>query len=323
MKAYVLKKYTPGWLSLEEIELPPLASDRVRIRIKAVSVNPVDFKIVQGEFVLPLPRIIGIDFSGEISDKGSEVKNFRIGDRVFGLANLFTQGTFAQYVDIDPNALSRMPETLTFEEAAVIPCAGITAWQAIMQKVAIPPESTLFITSGGGGVGGFAIQFARMLNTHIITTASKDFDRLHQLGAHHIINYKTESIPERIKELTDGHGVKTVVDMVSPQSAEQNAMLLRYNGSLVTIQGRPSGFLFEPFSKSVTFAEVALGAAYVAGDKLSLREMAQAGEEIARLICAKKIDPMISKIFKFEQLPEALTQVASRQTNGKVVVLVD
>lgn len=324
MKAFVLSHYNaPDWVELKEVDLPPLVDDKVRIAIKAVSVNPVDFKIAKGEFALPLPRIIGIDFSGYVVECGTCITDFHPGDAVFGLADLFTQGTFAQFIDMNPAALSRMPKGISFPEAAVIPCAGITAWQAIMQKVVIPKGSSILITSGGGGVGGFAIQFARLLETQIITTASKNFERIYKLGATDIINYKNESIPDRVQEITKGKGLKTVIDLVSPESAYENAKLLRYNGSIVSIQGRPQASPFAPFTHALTLSEVALGAAYSAGDDLSLQEMAKAGEEIAALIVAKKVDPMITHIYSFEDIPEVLSQVASRQTEGKVVVTFD
>lgn len=323
MKAFVLKQYnTPGWVELHELAMPELEAGKVRVRIKAFSVNPVDYKIAKGAFILPLPRVIGIDFAGIIEQTGADVFGFVEGQHVFGLANLFTQGTFAEYVDVDQFALSRMPAGLSFAEAAVIPCAGITAWQAVMQKAVIPQGSNVFITSGGGGVGGFAIQFAHLLGANVITTASKNFQRIYGLGASHIINYKTESIKDRIMELTAQEGVHAVIDMVSPESAYENAKLLRYNGAIVSIQGRPEQWPFDPFTKAITMAEVALGAAYVSGDKESLREMAKAGEVIAKLIVEKKVDPMISHEYRFDQLQQALSQVSSRTTEGKVVVLV-
>lgn len=160
------------------------------------------------------------------------------------------------------------------------------------------------------------------IKAFVITTASKNFQRVYGLGASHIINYKTESIKDRIMELTAQEGVHAVIDTVSPESAYENAKLLRYNGAIVSIQGRPEQWPFDPFTKAITMAEVALGAAYVSGDKESLREMAKAGEVIAKLIVEKKVDPMISHEYRFDQLQQALSQVSSRTTEGKVVVLV-
>src|SRR5690606_32904139 len=158
-------------------------------------------------------------------------------------------------------------------------------------------------TSGGGAVGGFAIQLAKMKGAKVITTASTNLDRIYKLGADHIIDYTTENIHERVMEITRGEGVEVVIDMISPKSAEENSQLLRYNGALVTIAGRLKENPFPGFSKAIVLVEIAIGGVYPAGDERSLRELGAAGKQMAEWIAEGKISAMITESMMFEKLP--------------------
>lgn len=322
MKAFVLKEVgQQGWGEFDDVQLPELDPNKIRVKVKAVSINPVDYKISKGDkFKVNTPKILGCDFAGDVYQIGDNVSMFSPGQRVAGLASLLGQGSFAEYVDVDPLVLFIIPDGVTYKEAAVVPCAGVTAWQAIMEKVIVPNDSFIFITAGGGGVGGFAIQFATKCGAKPITTASSENKRIYDLGAEHIINYKTEDIAERVNEITLGEGVKTVIDMVSSNSAKENAKLLAYNGSIVTIQGQLSEAPFPPFTKAITIAEVALGAALMVGDKASMKCFSEAGSKILHMIKNKEIDPMITMEFKFEDIQKAFDQISSRTTKGKIVI---
>lgn len=326
MKAFVLKNQgQEGWGEFCDMQLPVLDPNKIRVKVKAASINPVDYKISKGDgkFKVSTPKILGCDFAGDIDQIGENVSMFSPGQRVAGLASLTGHGSFAEYVDVDPHILFIIPDEVSYEEAAVVPCAGITAWQAIIEKVATPYDSFIFITAGGGGVGGFAIQFAsKILRGKPITTATQGYERIYALGAEHIINYKTEDIPERVNEITLGQGVKTVIDMISPESAMENSKLLCFNGAIVTVQGRLPEFPFPPFTKAVTIGEVALGASLMHNDIPSMKAISKAGEIILHMIKDKQIDPMITHTFKFDELPKAFDMISSGKTQGKISITI-
>lgn len=318
MKAYILESKK---LELKEIAKPEIKANQVLIKTKAISLNPVDYKVTQGTFNLSTPRIVGIDVAGEVIETGKDVTEIKIGDSVFGMINIFETGSFAEYVAVDSEVLSIMPENLTFRDASTIPCAGVTAWQAINEKVNIRQGQTVFITAGGGGVGGFAIQFAKRLGAKVITSASKDFDRILKLGADYIINYKASDVADEIMQITNNKGVDYIINCISSTDIVRLAKVLRFNGVIVGITGIPGEYPYAPFSKAAGLIEVALVAAYTGGDKESLREVAIAGERIAELMVTGEVSANITKEFTFPQLNEGLQLFAESKSSGKIVVM--
>lgn len=317
MKAYILENKK---LELKEISKPEIKANQVLIKTKAISLNPVDYKVTQGAFNLSTPRIVGIDVAGEVIETGKGVTGIKIGDSVFGMVNIFESGSFAEYVAVDSEVLSTMPMNLSFQDASTIPCAGITAWQAIMQKTHIRQGQTVFVTAGGGGVGGFAIQFAKRLGVTVITSASKDFERIKKLGADNIINYKESDVASEIMRITSNKGVDYIINCISAADIVSLAHVLRFNGVIVGITGIPREYPYAPFSKAAGLMEVALVAAYSGGDRESLREVAMAGERIAELMVTGEVSANISKEFTFAQLNEGLQMFAQSKSSGKIVV---
>ena len=317
MKAYILNDKQ---LVLQKTQKPELKANQILVKTRAVSLNPVDYKVIRGAFNLPTPRIIGIDVAGEVVEIGKDVDNFKTGNRVCAMVNIFETGSFADYVAIDANVASKLPDEISYEDASTIPCAGITAWQAINDKINLQAGQMVFITGGNGGVGSFAIQFAKRKGAKVITTASKNFEYLKKLGADFIINYKEDDIAEKVMIFTKGNGVDYFINSVSAQDIEQYASLLRFNGTIIGITGIPDKYPFTPFSKAAGMAEVALIAAYTGGDKESLKEVALAGEQLAELIADGTIKTSVSKTVTFEQLPAALQLLAEEKVNGKIVV---
>ena len=317
MNAYVLQERE---LSLTNIEIPQINSGQLLIQTKAISLNPVDYKVTQGAFGLNTPRVIGIDVAGDVLEVGSKVKNVKQGDRVFGLVNIFKTGSFADYVILDSAAASIIPENVSYAEASTIPCAGITAWQAVMEKINLRKGQSIFITAGGGGVGSYAIQFAKMKGAKIITTASKDFDRLKNLGAHYIINYKKADIGKEILAITEGAGIDYMINCISANDILKYSELIRFNGSIVGITGIPKEYPFKPFTKAAGIHELALVGAYTGGDLKSLQELASAGNQIAKLISEGKVSANITKELSFDKIPAGLELFAKGNSSGKIVI---
>lgn len=321
MKALLLKKVgTPYELEIGEAETPAPGKNEVRIRVHATSINPVDYKFAKWGDSLSLPHILGIDAAGVIDEIGEGVTGWKKGDRVIALTNLYRWGAFAEYVVVDADVVSAIPDALTFEAAAVIPCAGITAWQAVYRKLHLEKGQSVLITAAGGGVGGFAVQLAKMIGLQVYATASRNPERIKALGANAVIDYTKEDVVKRVMDLSGGRGIDAVIDLVSEESSASLLPVLRHNGQIVSIAGRINENTSPQWAKSISIHEVALGFAYQHGDAENLKDIARGGDYMAKLIADGKIDPTISETIGFEQIPAALLASEAGHTTGKVVV---
>lgn len=193
MKAIVIEEFGGAeQLKEQEVAKPTCGVNQVLIQTHATSVNPVDFKIRQGymkEVAENFPLILGGDVAGIVAEAGSNVTRFREGDRVFARPRQF--GTYAEYVAVDADIIARIPENLSFEEAAAIPLAAMTAWQALVDHGRLGKGQKVLIHAGAGGVGTYAIQIAKSLGAEVASTASESNEALlRSLGVDHFINYK-------------------------------------------------------------------------------------------------------------------------------------
>lgn len=276
-----------------------------------------------------VPVVNGCDVAGTVAAVGSSVNNFKVGDRIYYHGNVFSpHGGFAEYSVSDAIATIHLPNTVKFEEAAAIPCAAWTAYVALYDKLKIQHggiESVL-ITAGAGGVGGFAIQLCKLNGIkNIVTTCSKsNFDLVKSLGAHHAIDYNSEDIAVRVKELTNGLGVDAWIDVVGTESCDYalNNQLVAFSGHLVVIQDNPTLPRTDLGSRQTSIHNIALGAAHRAGPKAQ-SHLAEIGKVMIDLVAQKKIDPMVSEIIKLEDIPEFLEKSKTRHLRGKVVAKLD
>lgn len=321
MKALLL--HTPGpdfEVLLQEVETPAPGPGEVRLRVRAAGINPVDAKFARSGAGLALPHVPGIDCAGEIDAVGPGVAGWRTGERVMALANLYRWGGFAEYVVVDARVLSRIPDTLPFEQAAAIPCAGLTAWQAVHLKLQLRAGQSLLVTAAGGGVGGFVVQMARRLGVRVIATAARDPQRVRALGADTVIDYRQGDVAGQVMAATQGRGVDAVIDLVSADSAAALLPLLRHNGAIVCVVGRPAERHMPAWGKAISVHDVALGFAYQHGDGENLCDIARAGELVARWVADGEIDPQVGRVIVPEELPAALRQADAGVVQGKVVV---
>lgn len=317
MKAWILDNEK---IEIKDIDKPILSEDEVLIKTKAISLNPVDYKITKGAFNLPTPRVVGIDVAGVIEEVGSNCNEELLEKRVIALVDIFTNGSFSEYVKVNKNVITEIPPEVSFEEASTIPCAGVTAYQAVKEKINIRKNQTVFITVGNGSVGKFAIQLAKLQGAKVITSANSDIEKLKDIGADYIIDYKNEDIHDRVNEITNNKGVDYIVDMLSADNISKNVDLLRFNGTIVGITGIPEIYPFEPFTKATGLIEVALGAAYLDGDEESLKEISIAAEELLELVKEKKIQLDVSNIISFEEIDTYLNSFEDNSIKGKIVV---
>lgn len=332
MKAFVLDRYgRNNDLRAGEMPAPEPQEDEVLIQIHAASVNPLDFKIKDGEFklILPyrLPLILGNDLAGVVVRVGSRVKRFKPGDAVYSRPPKDRIGTFAEFIAVKESAVALKPDTLTLEEAASIPLVGLTAWQALVEKGKLQKGQKVLIHAGSGGVGTLAIQLAKHLGAFVATTASaRNTELLKQLGADIVIDYKKDDFSKILKNYD------LVLDTQGGDTLKKSLGVLKPGGKVVGIAGPPDPD-FAKESGVSWFLKLAIGMLSRGVRKAAKRRdvdysflfMRASGEQLAQiaaLIDAKAIRPVIDRIFPFQATNEAMSYVETGRTTGKVVVKV-
>src|ERR1700689_4355936 len=219
-------------LQVDTVELSLPDASQVLVSVKAASVNPVDFKIRSGKYPAVkedrLPYTLGRDVSGVVEKCGAQATQFKIGDEVFGIVGM-GGGGYAQKVALDQYAIARKPAGLDHVHAAAIPLAGQTAWQGLFRHGGLAAGQSVLIHGGSGGVGHFAIQFAKAKGARVLTTVSTDnvaFART--LGADIVIDYKTQRFEDHASD------VDMVLDLIDGETRERSWPLLKRGGVLVT-----------------------------------------------------------------------------------------
>ncbi|MDM5315217.1 zinc-binding dehydrogenase [Fictibacillus sp. b24] len=324
MKALLLQdKNMWREMKVSETEKPVPGPGEVLVKVKAAGLNPVDYKTAtNGNPNWSYPHILGLDAAVVIEGTGEGVTEFKQGDRVFYHGNLAKKGGFAEYALTTAHTIARIPDGLSFEEAAALPCAGMTAYQALFRKMNLQEGETILIHGGAGGVGGFAIQLAKQVGATIITTCSPENEEyVKSLGADHVIFYKTEDVHTRIMELTNDVGVDAVLDTVSRVNATESLKSIAFNGRIAFIAGNPDYSAVKPFSQALSFHEIALGAVHFSNSVKAQKDLALMNEELAKLVVEGKLSAMISETITLEEVPAALAKLAERHVKGKIVAV--
>lgn len=312
---------------------PPLRGNEVRVRIRAVGLNHRDLMVANGLAGSPdRPIVPASDAAGEVIEVGADVTALRIGDRVIGsffpdwLAGPATpaltaralggsmDGVLAEQVVLPESAWVPMPGGLGFVEAATLPCAGVTAWNALFCVEPLPPGATVLLL-GTGGVSIWALQLARAAGHRVIVTSSDDakLARARALGADDTINYRsTPAWGEAALRLTDGIGVDRVLDIGGPATVAESITALRMGGTVAVI-GRLTGSTPAQFDPAALFA----GNKRLAGLMVGSAAMSR---ELARFVGRAGLQPVIDRVFPFGQAREAYRHLASGQHVGKVVI---
>ncbi|WP_105510428.1 NADP-dependent oxidoreductase [Paraburkholderia sp. BL21I4N1] len=330
MKAFVVDRYgRKNGLRAGDMSVPELREDDVLIQIHAAGVNPLDSKIMNGEFklILPyrLPLILGNDLAGVVVRVGSRVRRFKPGDEVYARPHKDRIGTFAEFIAVKDDGIALKPKTLSMEEAASIPLVGLTAWQALVEKGQLRKGQKVLIHAGSGGVGTFAIQLARHLGAIVATTASEaNAGLMKQLGADIVIDYKKDDFAAVLKDYD------LVLDTQGGNTLEKSLGVLKAGGKLIGIAGPPDPefarqmkaswflktamhFLSNRIRKAARRHDVSYSFLFMRADGNQLGE-------IAKLIEAGAIRPVIDRVFPFESTREALAYVETGRAKGKVVI---
>ncbi|BCW51068.1 NADP-dependent oxidoreductase [Arthrobacter sp. StoSoilB13] len=328
MRAFVLKKYKEP---LQEVDVPePLVGEHdVLVQVKAAGLNQLDEKIRQGEFkqVLPyrLPLILGNDLAGVVVSVGAKVRSFKPGDEVFARPDKDRIGTFAERIAVAESDLAIKPASISMDEAGSLPLVALTAWQALVERGKVGPGQKVLIHAGAGGVGSIAIQLAKYLGATVATTVSAaNADFVRELGADVVIDYRTEDFAEIL------HGYDLVLDSLGGENLERSLRVLKPGGKAIGISGPPDpGFAQELGANAVRKGAIALISAGirrkarrlgVTYEFLFMRANGSQLREIAALIDAGEIRPVVGRVVPFDQTPDGLAELDKGGVRGKTVV---
>lgn len=288
----------PDVLSLEEIERPQPDEGEVLIAVKAASVNPIDWKIRRGLRETKMPKILGNDASGVV--EVSQAEDFAVGDEVFGIV---PSGGYAQFATAPAGTIAKKPAGLSHEQAACLPVAGMTAWQALFDKGKLQAGQTALIAGGAGGVGHLAVQFAKHAGAHTIATGSaRNREFILGLGAGEYVDYTSQDVSETVQD------VDVAFDAVGGETTASLVPTLRAGGVLVTIANAPPE-----------------QAAAQRGARAELFSMSPSPEQlawIAALVADGVVRVEIAHTFPLEEARKAHELSEAGHTRGKIVLTV-
>jgi NADPH:quinone reductase-like Zn-dependent oxidoreductase len=330
MKAFVVDQYKKkGALRLADMPEPDLQEDDVLVRIHATSVNPLDFKIRDGQFksLLPYstPFILGHDVAGTIVRIGLRVKRFKVGDEVYARPRDHRIGTFAEFIAIDEADVALKPTNLSMVEAASIPLVGLTGWQALVEVGKVKRGQKVFIQAGSGGVGAFAIQLAKHLGATVATTTgATNFELVKNLGADVVIDYKTQDFEKLLS------GYDLALNSQDAKTLEKSLSVLKPGGQLISISGPPDPAFAQALGLNLFLKAVFRLLSWRVRKKaerldvgyafLFMRADGRQLGDITSLIEAGAIRPVVDKVFPFLKTGDAVAYVETGRAKGKVVI---
>lgn len=313
MKAIVIECFGgPEKLTYKDVPIPEPQDHEVLIKVEYASINPVDWKIREGLLKSRLPHqfplILGWDASGVITDVGAHVKQFKAGDKVFTYCRkpIVQNGTYAEFVTFDAAHVALMPQNISFAQAASIPLAALTAWQALFDFAHLKSRQTLLVQAGAGGVGSFGIQFGRFAKAEVWTTcSSSNLDYVKKLGAHYVIDYTKEDLFTRVRD-KHPEGLDVVFDTLGGKALQNSFSLIKPHGNLVSIIEVPSNELIQKHQLKCGY--------------LFVRPEGHQLSEIARLIEQGLVTPPEIKEYPLEKASEAHEDSQKGHTRGKIVL---
>ena len=304
MKAIVAHEYgAPEVLKFEAVPRPEPKEDEVLVRVIASGVNPADPLTLSGkyarEFGTHLPLIPGYDIAGVVEKTGAKVTNLKAGDAVYGYPTF--GGGWAEYITVKQWEVAAKPKTLNFAEAAAVPMGALTAWQALVDTAQLQPGQTILIHGGSGGVGSFAVQIAKARGARVIATASTaNQDLLKQLGADVAIDYTKTRFEDVAKD------VDAVLDPIGKETLARSYGVVKKGGIVMSLVARPD--------------PVELEKRGIRGAAISVHPDAEDLAEIARLIDAGKIKPVVTEVLPLSEAIAAQRQAETHHTRGKLVL---
>jgi NADPH:quinone reductase-like Zn-dependent oxidoreductase len=321
MKAIVYRQYgSPDVLKLEDVARPTPADNELLIKVRAASINPLDWHFMRGTPYVARLRIglgrpkrgrLGVDFSGTVEAIGKDVSLFKVGDAIFGTVN----GALAEYVVSTEAGLALKPTNMSFQQAAAVPIAGITALQGLRDKGLIRPGQKLLINGASGGVGTFAVQIARSFGADVTAACgTRNVEMVRSIGADHVIDYTKEDYTQGTQRY------EVIFDTVGNHSLSDDRRVLTRRGILVIVGAQSD----DPWIGSLaSFLKASVVAPFVSqklaklwadtnntDDLNTLRDLMQAG----------KLTPVIDRQFSLSETPAAIRYLETGHARGKVII---
>lgn len=316
MKAIRIFEYgEPEVMNIVEVDRPVPKADEILVKVYAASVNPADYIIRRGgneglKPLLKLPMALGIDGAGVVEETGSEVTLFKKGDRVYGVPN-YLDGNYTEYLAAKADQFALMPETLNFNKAASLPACARMAWSGMVEKAKVKAGQRVLVHGAAGGIGNLALQFAKAYGAYVIGTASAhNAGFLKELGADEMIDYNTQRFEEVVSDMD-------VVFNATPTTSVDEALRLRSvkvlkeGGIFVCTHGVWPNQEFKDLlatkNATVAMAGVDINHYYCL-------------TEVAKLIDAGEVKPVISKVYPWEQAADAHRDSETKHVRGKIVL---
>lgn len=311
---------SPDVLRLENVEKPEISDKQILVKVHAAAVNPLDWHYMRGEpylmrliagFGAPRDPRLGVDFAGTVEAVGARVTRFKPGDEVFGAAG----GAFAEFVKIsEDRGVAHKPANISFEQAAAVPVAGVTALQGLRDHGGLQPGQSVLINGASGGVGPFAVQIAKALGAEVTGVCStRNVDMVRSIGADHVIDYKQENFTEL------GRRYDVILDNVGNHSLGDLRGVLEPEGTLVMVgasdMGNFIGPLWRPLVSRLTDVFVSQSLkGFIAknrkDDTIALAELMEAG----------KLRPVIDRIYPLSEVPDAIRYSETGHARAKIVI---
>jgi NADPH:quinone reductase-like Zn-dependent oxidoreductase len=308
MKAVVMNEHGgPEVLKYQDAPRPEPKNDEILVRVMAAGVNPVDSYVRQGMFAKRgldnRPLIIGSDIAGVVEKTGVNVKKFKAGDKVYAYLSVTRGGAYAEFAVAKESETALKPKNISFEEAAAVPLAGTTAWQALIDSAKIDKGQSVLIHGGSGGVGSFAIQIAKARGAKVIATASTAHQQLlKQLGVDQAIDYTTTKFEDVVKD------VDVVLNCARADALSRSYGVVKKGGVIVSITDEPD--------------QAECGKRDLRCSRLGAHPDAKVLEELTKLIESRKMTPIVSQTFPLADASKAHQQIETRHTLGKIVLKV-
>ena len=327
MKAIVQDEYGPPGevLELQDIDVPLVEDDAVLVRVRATSLNPADWHLMRGkpyvarlQFGLRRPKdaVAGCDVAGHVEAVGKNVSAFRPGDEVFGSPFGRGLGTFAERVCVSADLVAVKPANLSFDHAAAVPLAALTALQGLRDHGSVKPGQRVLIIGASGGVGTFAVQIAKCFGAEVTGVCStRNVDLVRSIGADHVIDYTQEDF------LQNGRRYDLILQIAGTHSPSDSRRALTSKGTLLLISGDSDGSWIGPVGRVIK----ALVLSPFVRQKLTSFVVKPNTEDLqflSGLVEAGKVTPVIDRTYSLREVPEALGYLEAGRARGKVVITV-
>lgn len=327
MKAFVVTDYGPDGLSVADVADPTVGDSDVLIEVRAASINPLDKMVRNGDFKQLLsyrpPFVLGHDVAGVVTQVGSAVTGFKVGDEVYSRPRDLRIGTFAESIAVDQADVALKPTTLSFAEAGAVPLVALAAWQALVDVAQVKPGQRVLVHAGAGGLGSTVIQVATHLRAHVATTAStKDLDRVRRFGADEVVDYTQQDFSEVLS------GYDVVLDSLGGENLDKSLAVLKPGGLAISVVGPPDAHFAAQLGKPVLKPVLTLMSRKVRakakklGVRYSFFFMKANGDQLKQLAGLYDngvLKPVLDRTFAFDDTLDAIAYVEQGKANGKIV----